>query len=95
MKLELKKLPVHEGNPETVNLSIYITDNSENPIEGATVSIDEISSTTGSQGGCTLQNVPIGIQTITVVAEGYEEYSDSISVSNENTNFDFSLTLTE
>lgn len=81
-------------NPETVNISISVKDDQDSPVNGATVSIDEISSTTGSAGGCTLSNVPTGIQTITVTKEGYDEYSDSITVSSENTSFDITLTPT-
>ncbi|MBE6508258.1 MAG: carboxypeptidase regulatory-like domain-containing protein [Methanobrevibacter sp.] len=81
-------------NPETVDLSISVKDDQDSPVSGATVSIDEISSTTGSAGGCTLSNVPTGIQTITVTKEGYDEYSDSITVSTENISFDIILTPT-
>ncbi|MGN0177193.1 MAG: PEGA domain-containing protein [Methanobrevibacter sp.] len=58
---------------------------------GASVSINEISSTTGSAGGCTLNNVPIGAQTIIVTASGYENYSETINVSNENITFEIKL----
>ena len=85
--------PIIEETPETTNISISVIDENETPINGANVSIDEISSTTGSLGGCTLQDVPFGIQTITVTKEGYEEYSDSITVSEENT--EFTITLIE
>lgn len=77
------KLPNSQVNPETTNLSVTVTDGI-NPIEGATVSIDEISSTTGSAGGCTLQDVPEGSQTITVIATGYTDYTDTIEVSSLN-----------
>jgi len=85
---------VSQVNPETVDLSISVKDDQDSPVSGATVSIDEISSTTGSAGGCTLSNVPTGIQTITVTKEGYDEYSDSITVSTENISFDIILTPT-
>lgn len=77
------KLPNSQVNPETVNLSVTVTDGT-NPVEGATVSIDEISSTTGSAGGCTLQNIPVGNQTINVTATGYENYTDTIIVSSQD-----------
>ena len=78
--------------PETVNISIIVKDENEEPVNGANVSIDEITATTGSAGGCTLQNVPIGEQTITVTATGYDEYSDTITVSYENNSFNITLT---
>jgi len=61
-------------------------------VTGASVSIDEITATTGSAGGCTLQNVPVGEQIITVTASGYEEYNDTITVSDENNSFNITLT---
>ena len=78
-------------NPETTNVHVTVSDG-ENPISGATVTIDEITATT-INGGCNLQNVPTGIQTITVTKEGYSEYSESITVSDENN--EFNITLTE
>ena len=82
--------PIGEETPETVNISVSVNDG-ENPVNGASVSINEISSTTGSQGGCTLNNVPIGAQTIIVTASGYENYSETINVSNENITFEIKL----
>ena len=64
----------------------------ENAISGATVTIGEISGTT-INGGCNLENVPSGIQTITVTKNGFEEYTDSITVSLEEN--DFTIILTE
>lgn len=84
--------PIGEETPETVSISVSVNDG-ENPVSGATVSIDEITSTTGSAGGCTLNNVPTGSQTITVTADGFEEYSQNIEVSNETT--ELIITLTE
>ncbi len=90
--MELKNLlPEVEGDPETVNIEITVNDG-ENPVSGATVSIGNISSSTGSQGGCTLQNVPEGSQTITVTKEGFTEYTDTITVSSSSTSFTISLT---
>lgn len=92
VKLELNNLPVHEETPETINISISIVDENETPIPGANVRIGEITGTTGSAGGCTLQNVPVGIQTIIVTKDGYDNYSDSIIVSEEETSFNIILT---
>lgn len=89
------QLPEIEEIPETTNVSIIVQDENEDPVSGATVAISgtEISSTTGSQGGCTLQNVPCGSQTITVTATGYENYTNTINVSSEND--EFTITLIE
>lgn len=56
------------------------------------MSIGEISSITGSAGGCTLNNISVGEQTITVTADGYEDYSENITISNENNSFNITLT---
>lgn len=86
------QLPNSQVNPETVNLSVTVTDGTD-PVEGVTVSIGNISSTTGSAGGCTLQNVPEGSRTITATATGYENYSDTIEVSSQNN--EITIVLTE
>lgn len=77
-------LPDNKVNPETYNITFSVTDGSD-PIEGATVTIGSITGTTGSAGGCTLQNVPAGSQTVTVKKAGYTDYSKSITVSEATT----------
>lgn len=89
-ELGVDSTPIGEETPETVNISVSVNDG-VNPVNGASVSINEISSTTGSAGGCTLNNVPIGAQTIIVTAAGYENYSETINVSNENITFEIKL----
>lgn len=84
--------PVVE-QPTTRNISITVNDGTD-AVEGAAVAIGQITGTTGSAGGCTLQAVADGEQTITVTAEGFEEYSDTITVSSEDTSFTISLTAT-
>ena len=86
--------PIVEENPETFDLSISVRDSELQPVEGAVVSISntEISSTTGSAGGCTLTNVPAGSQTIVVTAQGYETYTDTIVVSAINNEISIELT---
>lgn len=85
--------PIIGENPETENISITVQDSEEQPISGATVSIGQISSNTGVAGGCTLQNVPVGTQTIIVTKEEYQEYTDTISISSNDNSF--TITLTE
>ena len=63
-----------------------------NPVEKATVAIGDVTGTTGSAGGCSLQNIPDGEQTVTVTKEGYEDYTSTITVSEESTSFTVSLT---
>ena len=77
----------------TRNISFTINDGN-NGVEGAVVTIGESTGTTGSQGGCTLQNVTDGEHTVTVTADGYNDYTGTITVSEDNTSFTISLTAT-
>ena len=72
-------------------LNFTVNDGTD-PVSGATVTIGETTSTTGSAGGCSLTNILDGEHTVTVTKEGYTEYTDTITVSEENTNFTISLT---
>lgn len=85
--------PDPEPTPEPVtrNLSFTVNDGT-NPVEGATVTIGSVTGNTGSQGGCTLQGISDGSQTVTVTKEGFTEYTDTITVSEESTSFTVSLT---
>lgn len=78
---------VHEKR----NLSITVNDG-ENAIEGASVAIGDITGTTGNAGGCTLSNVLDGEHTITATAEGYENYSDTITSDSTHSSFTISMT---
>ena len=66
--------------PEKFNKNISVTDGST-PINGAVVSLDSgITCTTGSAGGCTLVDVPVGEHIVTVSAFGFETYTETINV---------------
>ena len=78
------------NNLETVSISVSVNDGTD-PVQHASVSIGEIQSTTGSAGGCTLQSITIGEQTIIVTAEGFESYSETIEVTLENNEFEIRL----
>lgn len=75
-----------------VNLSITVNDGTS-PLENVNVAIGDITGSTGSQGGCTLSNVPIGEHIITANLTGYNEYSETITVSENNKNFTISMTV--
>ena len=75
-----------------VNLSITVNDGT-NPLENVSVAIGDITGSTGSQGGCTLSNVPIGEHIITANLTGYNEYSETITVSENNKDFTISMTV--
>ena len=75
-----------------VNLSITVNDGTS-PLENVNVAIGDITGSTGSQGGCTLSNVPIGEHIITANLTGYNEYSETITVSENNKDFTISMTV--
>ena len=87
------KVRIHpdvEVNPETRNITFNIDDGTA-AIQGANVTIDDISKTTGSAGGCTLNNVSDGEHLVTVSAEGYVTKTETIVVSESSTSFHISL----
>ena len=90
MKKRVMILPDDEGNPETRNINFIINDGTS-PIQSATVTIGEKTGTTGSQGGCTLQNVTDGENTVIVTADGYKTKTETITVDETHTSFTISL----
>ena len=93
-------LPNTEVNPENSNQEVetpvtrninFIVNDGTDAVQGATVSIDEITGTTGSQGGCTLQNVSDGEHSVTVSADGFTTKTETITVSESDTSFTISL----
>ena len=81
------------GSEEVTTRTLNFTvNNGTAPVENATVSIGDVTSTTGSAGGCSLQNIPDGEQTVNVTCEGYTDYTGTITVSEDNTTFTISLT---
>lgn len=97
-------LPNNEEKPETPqiipkrNISVSVSDGTE-PVSGAKVTLSKnnsstFSSTTGSAGGCTLSNVEDGTYTITVIKDGFVEYTDTIITSIDNVSLIIELTPT-
>ena len=84
--------PVEEVTTRTVNFTV---NDGTNPVESATVAIGDVTSTTGSAGGCSLQNIHDGEQTVNVTCEGYTDYTGTITVSEESTSFTVSLTASQ
>jgi hypothetical protein len=76
--------------PTTRNVNFIINDG-ETAIQGAVVTIGEITGTTGSAGGCTLHNVSDGEQSVNVTADGFISKTETITVSESNTTFTISL----
>lgn len=74
----------------TQNINFVVDDGSD-AIQGAVVTIGEITGTTGSAGGCTLQNVSEGEHSVTVTADGFTSKTETITVSESDTTFTISL----
>ena len=77
------------------DLSFTVKDSAAEPaaVEGAVVTVTTgKTGTTGSAGGCSITGVLDGTYTISVVADGFEDYSDEIVVDESHTSFNISLT---
>lgn len=85
-------LPVTEENPEITKYDLSFTVNDgTNGINGATVKIGTVTSTTGSNGGCTLKDIETGEQTVTVSKEGFVTKTETITVDSTHVSFTISL----
>lgn len=87
----LSDLLSDKPTPETRDISITITDG-EDPLQGATVEIDETTRTTGAAGGCTFSNITDGTVSVEVSKVGFETKTASITVSEDSTSFTIALT---
>ena len=70
----------------------FTVDDGTDPVQGAVVTIEGKTGTTGSAGGCTIEDILEGSHTVAVTADGFEDYSDTISVTSDDTSFTISLT---
>ena len=66
-------------------ISVNVTDVVETKINGATVSLEgtEFTGTTGSAGGCNINNVPYGTYDMLVSSEGYADKTVEVAVDEE------------
>ena len=86
-------LPVIEENLQIpkYNVSFKIQDG-ETAIQGAVITLNGKSKTTGSAGGCTFTDIEEGLYEITVEATGYETQTGNIRIDEDHTSvtFDYS-----
>lgn len=85
---------VEPETPTTRNISFVINDG-ETPIQGATVTIDGTSKTTGSAGGCSFNDIADGEVTVEVSADSYTSKTETITVGENDTAFEITLTSAE
>lgn len=74
----------------THELSFTVNDGTD-PIQGATVTIEGKTGTTGSAGGCTIDGILEGSHTVTVTADGHSTKTETITVDAEHTSFTISF----
>lgn len=86
--------------PTTTDISVSVTDGTSG-IENASVTLTDttdstktFTGTTGSAGGCTLTNVPVGTYGVSVTATGFTEYTDA-ALSVTSTTSTLEITMTE
>ena len=76
---------------ETVDVRVCVTDDEDDPISGVSVEIEGSTGNTGSAGGCTLQGVPVGVVIVTATKEGYEPYSETVTITSETETLEITL----
>ena len=91
-------IPSVTPEPVTQNISVSVTDGTD-PIENVDVILEDSNETqytgkTGSAGGCTISNVPEGTYSVVATATGYNEYTGTMEVTEENKTLTITLTAT-
>jgi len=79
-----------------VNISASVKDKTTSVgIQGVNITLtagaETFTGTTGSAGGCTLNNVPVGSYTVTATKTGYTEYTGDLTVTSETTSLTIEL----
>ena len=85
---------VEEETTETVDITVNVTDGT-GPVQGAIVTIGgkSCANGTGSGGGCTVKDVPVGTGvSVSVTCEGYEAYTATEDITAETTTLSITLT---
>ncbi|WP_018247635.1 carboxypeptidase regulatory-like domain-containing protein [Orenia marismortui] len=82
---------VQAQKPAEYMLTTTVRDSSDSVIEGATVTVDGIDSTTDANGVATF-TLSDGTYTVDVSASGYETTSQSLTINGADNSLDFSLT---
>lgn len=79
-----------------LSFTVKDSESTPEPVEGAVVTVTTgKTGTTGSAGGCSITGVLDGTYTVTVTADGFEDYSASITVDSTHTSFNISLTAVQ
>lgn len=76
------------------NISVNVTDG-EKAVASAKVLIDGKTKVTGSAGGCTFNGVSDGEHSVIIKADGFNDYTGIINVSESVSSFSFVLTAVD
>ena len=77
--------------PESVDVSVHVTDPKNASIGQVEIAIDDVSCTTGNAGGCTLRDITVGEHIITATKTGYTEYSQEVNITTETETVEITL----
>jgi protocatechuate 3,4-dioxygenase beta subunit len=93
--IDYSQLLAQAGGPATGTIQGTVKDTNNQPIQGATVSVEgtSLQATTNSQGYYQITDVPAGNKTVTASKSGYNSQSKTVTVvAGQTTTVDFSLT---
>ena len=82
-----------EETPKTGTVTISVTNSVETVVVLTPATGDPITKTTGSAGGGTIENVPVGTYTVTAndSASEFKEYTGSITVAEGSNTLEITL----
>ena len=88
-----------EESPETVNISVAVSKEGGSAVNDAIVKLtkngEEYTGTTGSKGGCTIKNVPVGQYNVSIdYTSGDTTYSIATVNGASSSSFEVSTTNT-
>lgn len=80
----------------TADISVKVTDSSNENVEGANVTLTNnneayYSCTTGKAGGCTIKNVPLGTYNVTTTQKDYKDKEEEFTVKKGTNTLNITL----
>ena len=74
------------------DITVTVSDGSNNPVAFANVTAGTITGVTDSEGKVSLEDVPEAVTSISVTASGYEDKTSSVTIDASHTSFTIALT---
>ena len=90
-KWNMKVFELHDNEYALTTTVIFTINDGDIPIQNATVTLGNLTSTTDENGNCSFDNISLGEYEISVVIDGYQTISDTIIVTSDDTTFSISL----